>query len=273
LAEAHHYLGAAYSELGLFAEAKTHIEKALALQPGNAATLFELGLLYARQEDRDRAVESFLQARNAGRDDSWIAFRMAEIHRYQKSVALAEAEYRRAIEMMPELNEARLQLGLLLLESARYGEAESALRELVERDPRNGEAHHQLALACDKLGRSEDARRHFERALELAPDSIECQLHYGNFLMQQGEREKGKNALLRFQELKRSDDRVRSLSARLELEPSNLDVKRELVRVLLELNRGADALREAERFLAIDPESTDLELLLEETRRRVTEPP
>jgi Tfp pilus assembly protein PilF len=227
-----------------------------------------MGLVYARQEDRGRALEYFQKAREADPEDPWVLFRIAEIHRYQKSFDLAEAEYRSAIEKMPSLSEARLQLGLLLLESARHQEAESVLRDLLELEPDNAEGRHRLAIASEKLGRADEARRQFERALELAPEDLEIHLHYGNLLMRQGERELGEAALLRFQELKRGDDRARALSARLELEPGNVDVQKELVRELLALGRRADALREVERLLAADPASPDLQLLWNELRER-----
>ncbi len=71
--------------------------------------------------------------------------------------------------------------------------------------------------------------------------------------MQQGESERGREVLLRFQELKRADDRTKALAAQVELEPENFEAKKELVAELLALGRGEDALRTAQRFLARTP--------------------
>jgi tetratricopeptide (TPR) repeat protein len=222
-----------------------------------------MGLLFARREEREKALDYFRKARGLNPGDPLVIFRIAEILRYQKSFAEAEAGYREALALLPELSEARLQLGLLLLEAARHEEAETVFRELVEKEPDNAEAHHQLAVASARLARGEAARRHFERSLEIAPSAQETHLHYGNFLMQRGERALGEKHLLRFQELKLGDDRARALSARVELEPENVEAKRELVFHLLALGRAEDAAREAERFLARDPENPELRALLD----------
>jgi tetratricopeptide (TPR) repeat protein len=267
-AEAHHYLGAAYSELGLWDESKRHLERALALQPHQPATLFEMGLLYARLEDGAKALELFREAAEASPENPQVHFRIAEIQRFQKSFAEAEREYRMAFELQPDLVEARFQLGLLLLEATRYDEAKEVFQGMVEKDPANAEAHHQLAQVDVKLGRGEEARVHFEKALSLDAFAYELYLHFGNFLMQQGEPERGREVLLRFQELKRADDRTKALAAQVELEPENLEAKKELLAELLALGKGEDALREAQRFLAQDPSHPDYQVLLAEVRQR-----
>jgi Tfp pilus assembly protein PilF len=227
-----------------------------------------MGLLYARLEDGEKALELFREAAEASPENPQVHFRIAEIQLFQKAFAEAEREYRKALELQPDLAEARFQLGLLLLEAARYEEADEVFRGMVERDPANAEAHHQLAQVDVKLGRVEEARVHFDKALSLDPFAYDLYLHFGNFLMQQGETERGREILLRFQELKRADDRTKALAAQVELEPENFEAKKELVAELLALGRGEDALREAQRFLAQDPSHPDYQLLLAEVRER-----
>jgi Tfp pilus assembly protein PilF len=247
-----------------------HLARALALQPHQPATLYELGLLFARQEQGAKALELLRESAEASPENPQVHFRIAEIQRFQKAFAEAEAEYRRALELQPDLVEARFQLGLLLLEATRYDEAEELFREMVERDPANAEAHHALAQVDVKLRRFDRARAHFEKALSLDPFAYELHLHFGNFLMQQGEIERGREILLRFQELKRADDRTKALAAQVELEPRNLEAKKELVTELLALGRRADALREAQRFLAQDPSHPDYQILLAEALKQAT---
>lgn len=268
-AEAHHYLGMVYSELGLWDEAKRHLERALTLEPHHPATLFEMGLLYERMEERAKALDFFHEAAAASPENPQVHLRIAEILRFQKSVAEAERAYRKALELLPELTVARLQLGQLLFEANRYEEAKEVFEQTLEQDPENAEAHHELAQVEAKLGNSEPARAHFEKAKTLAPFDVQLYLHYGNFLMQQGEAARGRELLARFQELKRSDDRAKALAAQVELEPQNLEAKKELVAELLALGRREDALREAQRFLAQDRSNPDYQLLLAEVRERV----
>ena len=48
--------------------------------------------------------------------------------------------------------------------------AEEHFQEAVKADDKMAEAHYNLALSLDKLGRHGEATKHFKHALELAPD-------------------------------------------------------------------------------------------------------
>jgi len=45
------------------------------------------------------------------------------------------------------------------------------LRRAVQLDPEHPDAQYNLAFVCDKLGAYVEARRHWQRYLELDPDS------------------------------------------------------------------------------------------------------
>ncbi len=64
---------------------------------------------------------------------------------------------------------------VLAYETGKLGEAAGLLETVVERDRRNAEAHHMLALVYGEAGPLRDerlARRHAERAIEMAPDNV-----------------------------------------------------------------------------------------------------
>ncbi len=83
--------------------------------------------------------------------------------------AEAEALYRKAIEAAPRHARAHLNLGNALRAQGRLQEAADANRAAIGADAGYGPAHCNLGVVLLHLGNVAEARRHFERALELAP--------------------------------------------------------------------------------------------------------
>lgn len=81
-------------------------------------------------------------------------------------------DYQRSIDMMPELKEAKVNLGAALYNLKRYPEALSALNEGVVST--SGEAriigYYNRGLTHEKLGDLQSAYEDFRSALEMKPD-------------------------------------------------------------------------------------------------------
>src|SRR5262249_41665517 len=65
---------------------------------------------------------------------------------------------------------AHFNLGQILMREKRPAEAEKHLRVYLAEDPKSGQGHNLLGLALLETGHPEEAARHFERALQLAPE-------------------------------------------------------------------------------------------------------
>ena len=101
----------------------------------------------------------------------------AEAH-YQNALGfLAEDDFERAriefqnvFEDDPRRLDARLAFGRMLLDVGRPGDAYGQFVAAAEQHPDDLEARTELAILAMTLGNWEDARRHGDRAVELAPD-------------------------------------------------------------------------------------------------------
>jgi len=83
--------------------------------------------------------------------------------------AAAEASYREALVLEPAFADASLNLGAMLCEDGRCGEALRVFDAAIAASDAQALLHFNRAIALEDLGRAEEARRAYERALEMDP--------------------------------------------------------------------------------------------------------
>jgi Flp pilus assembly protein TadD len=81
-------------------------------------------------------------------------------------------------------------VALCRLQEGRSDEAVQLLEEIVRRRPESFEDRQLLAIGCVKLGRIEDAAKHFGEAARLAPDDAVIQRQLQSLRRRAGERRK-----------------------------------------------------------------------------------
>ena len=258
--EARHHLGALYSEFGQFVFAAPHLDAALALQPGNPGTLFEICLLRSREERLEAAREACAEAARAAPDRPEAQFANGDVLHYLQEGEAAERAYREAIRLDPDHARARFRLGLLLHEAGRSAEAIPVLTPAVEEEGA-APSRAQLAGGLTTLGQAlvatEDpagATRRLEAAITAAPTLPEPHLHLGNLLVRSGDPaqvERGRNHLQRFAELKRFSDRTNELKAMVNASPGAREPKKALIAHLIAGGAPTLALEESGRLLTL----------------------
>jgi tetratricopeptide (TPR) repeat protein len=183
-------------------EAGRLIDAALLKSPGNSdllvARAFRLVALGERKSARE-ALQPVLESDRVPSDAFWLAARidLAEgrvaeaVAEFEKSVAAdpdpparlleelglayasagllsaAETALERALAQTPNLFEARVRLGALLLDRGVFTDAEKHLRAAVTLRPEDAEARRGLARALEALGRTADAAAERKAADEL----------------------------------------------------------------------------------------------------------
>ena len=235
-------LGALYAEVGRADLAQQHLETALLLVPDNGPSILLLGLLATDEKRTEEALVYFERAAALMPDDARAHFRLGEARQYVREMDAAEEALRTALTLAPELPEARLQLGILYLETWRNEAALAELTRAAALDPDNAAIRRQLGRAALAVGDELAARRELEAALRLDPFLVEAYLALGNLLMRQGESESGRDLLLRFRELQRSEAEIETRLARLSKAPDDAAARREHVSLLLAEGRHEQAL-------------------------------
>ncbi|MEW4455263.1 tetratricopeptide repeat protein [Bremerella sp. JC817] len=126
---------------------------------------------YEDDEQLDEAIRCMRSALSIGGPSADRSFRLAELLYRAGHLDGAIERYHTAIELEPDMIEARANLGCVLAETGRLVEAVSALRQAIEVYDDYCDAHYHLARTLDELGREREATTHWEKCLELNPDS------------------------------------------------------------------------------------------------------
>ncbi|ODS39760.1 MAG: hypothetical protein A7315_10465 [Candidatus Altiarchaeales archaeon WOR_SM1_79] len=176
---------------------------------------------------------------------------LSDLERYGE----AEKEYRKAIEIDPELALAHTRLGGLLYNLERYGEAEKEYRKAIEIDPEDTWAHGSLGWLLYNLERYGEAEKEYRKAIEIDPDDTWAHGSLG-FLLEKLERYEG------------AEEEFRKA---IEINPELALAHTSLGFLLEKLERYGEAEKEYREVIRINPEEANahynLGLLFSETGR------
>jgi len=210
----HNSLGVCYGVLGFLEKSKKEFETAIWLDSNEGMALYNSGLVNLLMDDnKDRALELFLEAENIEKDVFEVQFQLGKLYfesgkpekgkKYmEKAVALksesgkpesgaafrclgdcnkemnnideAISSYKKAIKLNPNDADSLSTLGYLF--DIKNEDTEIATifsRQSVEISPENGLFRHRLGKLYSKQKRYEDAMKEFQKANDLGYDSIE----------------------------------------------------------------------------------------------------
>src|SRR6516164_3810810 len=165
----HHDLGLACLEVGRVPEAIAAFEQAVASNPRYADAYFRLGIALEKAGNIGAAIVAYDRATELlpSLTEAW--FRAGALvftlgHRDE-----AIACFRRAAATGGKASFGRLGKARALLTEDRNQEAERVLRHTLELDPGNAMAHDLLGNLLSEIGRFDEARECFQRAIAIAP--------------------------------------------------------------------------------------------------------
>ena len=164
-----HDLGLACLEVGRIEDAVAALQQAVASNPRYADAYFRLGIALEKQGNIGGAIVAYDRATQQlpSLTEAW--FRVGALvyilgHRNE-----AISCFRRASMAGGRTSFGRLGKARALLIEDRNQEAEQVLRETLVADPANAMAYELLGNLLSELGRFDEARACFERAIAIAP--------------------------------------------------------------------------------------------------------
>jgi tetratricopeptide (TPR) repeat protein len=155
-------------------EAVIVAQKATQAHADSPAAFSALGRAQMARKDRSAAITAYEEAvrLNPLATDAKVALSRLALAagRVESSTSLAEE----VLKAQPQNAEARLLLVKSLISRGDTGRAQTELQALSTRFPDSAPVHVQQGMLFGRKQQPEQARREFERALELQPDSLEA---------------------------------------------------------------------------------------------------
>src|SRR5215469_1849777 len=164
-------------------DAMKEIDKAITLQPVNAAFYLTRGLFQANAENLDRAEKSFLKATELDPNYSDAIFGLAKIYEQQGRLADAEKYFQRGIAAAPQAIQGRLELARMYLAEHHNESAEQVLMQAQKDLPDNADAYLLLPQFYEHLGENEKALAQLEMLHRGHPKDLKTATEYARVLL------------------------------------------------------------------------------------------
>lgn len=163
---------------GQFAESQGHLDqaaeqyrKALKLNPKHRGALFRTGVAQVGQRKLNEAIETWTRYVAATDGDATAYANLGFAYELAGRNADAETAYLKGIRRAPTNPACRVNYGLMLARKERFNEATLQLQTVLNAS----EVSYNLASVYESLGRREQEKIGYRKALELAPDMQDAQ--------------------------------------------------------------------------------------------------
>jgi tetratricopeptide (TPR) repeat protein len=232
-------LGLAGWQTGRHAEAVEYLERAIAIDPKQAA--FHGNLAEARRGlgQLGAAIESYAEAARLQPDAVIVHVNMGTLLQQADQPEHAITSYGRALELDPQNILARYHLGTAFEQQGKPQPAESCYEQVLESAPEHVPSLVALAALRKTRGDLPGAIELYERALRLEPEIAARHFDLGNVHQVAG----------------RWSEAVACYRRALDINPQYAEAFSNLVNALRELNQLDEALICAERAVQLRPES------------------
>jgi len=220
---------------GDFSRAIEHAEKS------QGATFFKRGVIRARREQIDQAIEDFTQALDRNPQNLGALERRGQLWMKKGRHSQAIGDFSQIVKLSPWRKEVYLVRGNAYFEAGMIEEAYEDFSQVLRLDPYNADAYYQRGRTNLILDRKSVAINDLSQAIELAPDLADA--YYQRALVW----------LARENEEKALDD----LTACLRIEPRHQDALIQRADLCYELGQYDNAITDYSRSIELNPGYTE----------------
>jgi tetratricopeptide (TPR) repeat protein len=244
------YRGKALVNLGSLEDAAAALEKFRATHPQSDDAAYLLAYIRFRQDKPKESLQLFTEAARlhdpTADDLKLIALDYVLLGDYDDAARYLE----QSLARVPENTEVRYHLGRVRYQQNRFDLAIAAFQEVLQRDPANSKAQNNLGLSLEAKNEIDAALDAYRKAValdeKLAVHNEQPYLNLGALMLKLGH----------------ADHAVPLLSRASEIDPQSAKVHYQLAKTYFDLNRLAEALREAEKAAQLEPDGSSNHYLL-----------
>jgi tetratricopeptide (TPR) repeat protein len=174
LADAHYTLGVLYWQRGEFDKATGELEQAIRDQPNYAEAHYTLGTILKQQGKLPEAAAALREAIRLQPDFAGAHTTLAAVLRQLGDSQGAAEEAKAGAKIAASTNNLQAATfstnsGKRLLGAGDIDGAIAQFQSAIHSEPNYAAAHYQLGLALQQRGEKEEAKREFQKAVELDP--------------------------------------------------------------------------------------------------------
>lgn len=186
-------MGLIYLQKNQVEKAVEHFVTALKLDPtfqDANLNMAELQFLYHKYDD------AFIFARNAlhqGDKDAKVFFMLGKIERARGQFRKAASNFAQAIAVNSQFVEAKLELGLTIIQLGEYSHAQSIFRDILQNNSDMPYAHYGLGASAYFLEDYSLAEKALKKATKMDPSLVDGYIYLGLVNKKKGDLQKAKN--------------------------------------------------------------------------------
>jgi tetratricopeptide (TPR) repeat protein len=237
-ARTYYDMALALDQLGKTAEERDALNQAIRLDPTLARAHNQLGFLNLQAGQASEAETELKAAISLDPGYAEAQNNLGVLYGQQGKNKEAEELFHKATENNPQYAQAFINLGLILAGQSHFPEAEQVVRSALKISPENSQALTVLGMVLARMKRSEEGINYFQQVIKLDPKSSGAHLNLGIAYADEFNLE---GALAEFSEA-------------VNLDPNSAPAHYNKGRVLLDLRRYPDAKPELETAVHLDPQ-------------------
>jgi tetratricopeptide (TPR) repeat protein len=170
-AETHYAAGQFAESQAANGQAIKQYEQAIKLAPGHSGALFRLGMIYTNAKEYPKAIE-YWKRYLAATNNSPIGYsNLALAQQAAGDYKAAESTFQSGIKKDPKNQAVRINYGLMLAKIGRIKDALTQFQAVLT----PAQAHYNVASVFEEMGKPDDARMEYTKALELDPTLADAQ--------------------------------------------------------------------------------------------------
>jgi len=161
-------MGLAYSAARLWAKAAEHFAAVVAYEPAYMDARQRLAVAYrfAGSADADKLLEQLKTQPNSFE----LHYQLGHVYLKQYQVEEAIAEFKKVIQLNPELSEGYNSMAMVLIHKGQNDEAIPFCRKAIALNPASADAYNNLGVAYGNKGDTRQAIEYWRKAIEVNPD-------------------------------------------------------------------------------------------------------
>lgn len=249
----HILLGTIYGNQGNYQKAIASFLKARELRPRNIESLNNLGVMYRFAGELDKAEEALKEAAKVAKRRPDIYYNLGNVYKQRGDFPEALAAYEQALELDPDFVLAYNNMGTLYEQRGDFESALGVYERGLSADPNHPTILYNRGVVLQHLKRLEEAEEAFEKAVIQRPGWVDALNNLG----------------VTRQMMEKLDDAEEVFQEILKADPDNPRARNNLATTYARQGRHEEAIDLLKRALAASPEydraAVNLGKLLEQT--------